>query len=85
MTAARDSRTRATISSTRLDDDVVRAADEVDHGVGRRLDPFDEIWIQRERRPVEPRDGDHLSVPGPLAPECCRRDYPCLSAPRVGR
>ena len=47
--------------------DIVRAVHEVDDGVGRCLDPFDEIGIERERRPVEPRHGDHLSVPGPRA------------------
>src|SRR3954453_14267590 len=45
--------------------DVLRAVDERDHGLGRRFDALDEIGVQRERRTIETRHGDHRSVPGP--------------------
>ena len=48
-----------------LADDVLRAVDERDHGFRRRLDALDEIGVQRERRTIQTRHGDHRSVPGP--------------------
>src|SRR5581483_3845924 len=42
-------------------DDVLRAVDERDHRVGGPLDTFDEVAIERERRPVQPRQRDHRS------------------------
>ena len=55
MIAAFDSRTRADELVDTLADDVLRAVDECDHGVGRRFDAFDEIGVQRERRTVGER------------------------------
>ena len=64
ITAAFASRMRATSSSTLSQTPRTWCVDERDDGVGRRLDPFDQVGVERERRAVQSGHADHRSIPG---------------------